>query len=217
MVDFNKTTGDYTPVIFGLVLTVTKIVPRDIDRLLLTTYPKQRMAIEVKPTPCKNPRCTICIQTCFYDALSQADGQALLAALPTTATVVHNYDPTQAYQLMEGTSMATPHVAGAAAVLRASPFSMSSLASAKRPPIASRIAARSTTHGTPVKSCSRTRAGMNWISSGVAFTSHLATYSTSDFRTTTPSSCRSRFSINTLIEYGTRSRLKPAADSAFRE
>lgn len=37
-------------------------------------FRKQRMAIEVKPTPCKNPRCTICIQTCFYDALSQANG-----------------------------------------------------------------------------------------------------------------------------------------------
>ena len=30
--------------------------------------------------------------------------------------------------------------------------------------IASRIAARSTMHGTPVKSCSSTRAGVNWIS-----------------------------------------------------
>ena len=32
--------------LFGAVLSVTKIVPRDVDRLLLTTYPKQRMAIE---------------------------------------------------------------------------------------------------------------------------------------------------------------------------
>lgn len=37
-------------------------------------FRKQRMAIEVEPKACKNPRCTICIQTCFYDALSQADG-----------------------------------------------------------------------------------------------------------------------------------------------
>jgi hypothetical protein len=28
------------------VLTATKILPRDIDRLLLTTYPKRRMVIE---------------------------------------------------------------------------------------------------------------------------------------------------------------------------
>jgi hypothetical protein len=33
-------------VLFGLVLTVTKMIPRDIDRLLLSTYPKQRMIIE---------------------------------------------------------------------------------------------------------------------------------------------------------------------------
>ena len=31
--------------------------------------------------------------------------------------------------------------------------------------IASRMVARSTTHGTPVKSCMITRAGVNWISS----------------------------------------------------
>ena len=37
-------------------------------------FRKPRMAIEVKPKACKNPRCTICIQTCFYDALKQADG-----------------------------------------------------------------------------------------------------------------------------------------------
>ena len=48
-------------------------------------------------------------------SLSQADGHALLAALPTTATVINNYDPTQLYQFMEGTSMAAPHVAGAVA------------------------------------------------------------------------------------------------------
>ena len=38
-------------------------------------FRKQRMDIEVKTEPCKNPKCTICIQTCFYDALSQADGK----------------------------------------------------------------------------------------------------------------------------------------------
>jgi len=37
-------------------------------------FRKQRMAIEVEAKACKNPRCTICIQTCFYDALTQADG-----------------------------------------------------------------------------------------------------------------------------------------------
>jgi len=32
--------------IFGGVLVLTKIIPRDIDRMLLTTYPKKRMTIE---------------------------------------------------------------------------------------------------------------------------------------------------------------------------
>src|SRR3546814_5359739 len=48
---------------------------------------------------------------------------------------------------------------------------------------ASRIAARSTTQGTPVKSCSTTRAGMKAISvSGSAFGSHLATASMCSLR-----------------------------------
>ncbi len=32
--------------LFGLVLVATKIVPRDVDRLMLTTYPKKRLVIE---------------------------------------------------------------------------------------------------------------------------------------------------------------------------
>lgn len=32
--------------VFGLILALTKIIPRDIDRILLTTYPKKRMTIE---------------------------------------------------------------------------------------------------------------------------------------------------------------------------
>jgi dihydroorotate dehydrogenase subfamily 1 len=38
-------------------------------------FAKARMDIDVKVEVCKNPQCTICIQTCFYDALSQADGK----------------------------------------------------------------------------------------------------------------------------------------------
>ena len=48
-------------------------------------------------------------------SLSQADGQALQAALPANATVYNFPDPTQIYQLLNGTSMAAPHVSGAVA------------------------------------------------------------------------------------------------------
>lgn len=48
-------------------------------------------------------------------AISQADGLSLKALLPATGTVVNQLDPTQIYQLLNGTSMATPHVAGAVA------------------------------------------------------------------------------------------------------
>jgi subtilisin family serine protease len=47
--------------------------------------------------------------------LSQADGQALLAALPASGTLVNVPDPANIYQLLDGTSMAAPHVAGAVA------------------------------------------------------------------------------------------------------
>jgi subtilisin family serine protease len=48
-------------------------------------------------------------------SLSQADGLALKAILPAAATVVNTTDPTQIYQYLDGTSMATPHVSGAVA------------------------------------------------------------------------------------------------------
>ena len=61
--------------------------------------------------------------------------------------------------------------------------------------MASRIAARSTTAGTPVRSCRMTRAGVNWISvSGSCFGSHCASAVTCSAVTLTPSSLRSRFS-----------------------
>jgi subtilisin family serine protease len=48
-------------------------------------------------------------------SLSQADGQALQAALPASGTAFNFPDPTQIYQLLNGTSMAAPHVSGAVA------------------------------------------------------------------------------------------------------
>ncbi len=67
--------------------------------------------------------------------------------------------------------------------------------------IALRIAARSTTAGTPVKSCISTRAGRKAIScSSLRFFSHFANASMSAFFTVRPSSLRSRFSSSTFIE-----------------
>ena len=71
--------------------------------------------------------------------------------------------------------------------------------------IASRIAARSTIAGTPVKSCISTRAGWNGISSdGSRSASQEAMVSTSAAVTDSPSSSRSAFSSSTLSEYGSR-------------
>ena len=69
--------------------------------------------------------------------------------------------------------------------------------------MASRIVARSTMHGTPVKSCMMTRAGVNWISvSGSAFASHPPRARMWSAVMFAPSSVRSRFSSSTLRLYG---------------
>jgi len=47
--------------------------------------------------------------------LSQADGQTLASLLPVAGTVVNAVNQSQSYELLDGTSMATPHVAGAVA------------------------------------------------------------------------------------------------------
>ncbi len=73
------------------------------------------------------------------------------------------------------------------------------LGSPPRASTASRMVARSTMQGTPVKSCMTTRAGVNWISvSGSAAASHDPSASICAFVTLAPSSVRSRFSSSTL-------------------
>ena len=75
-----------------------------------------------------------------------------------------------------------------------------------RSAIASRMAARSTMQGTPVKSCMSTRAGVNWISvSGSAVGSQPAIARIESAVVLAPSSVRSRFSSSTFRLYG-RSR-----------
>ena len=70
---------------------------------------------------------------------------------------------------------------------------------------ASRIVARSTTQGTPVKSCITTRAGVNWISSlGSAAGSQEPSARIWASVTLAPSSVRSRFSSRTLWVNGSR-------------
>lgn len=64
---------------------------------------------------------------------------------------------------------------------------------------ASRIVARSTTQGTPVKSCMITRAGVNWISwLGCAWESHPPMERMWSAVMFAPSSVRSRFSSSTF-------------------
>jgi len=70
---------------------------------------------------------------------------------------------------------------------------------------ASRMVARSTTHGTPVKSCMTTRAGVNWISVlGCALGSQFARARTWCAVMLAPSSVRSRFSASTFRLNGSR-------------
>ena len=85
------------------------------------------------------------------------------------------------------------------------------VASPPRSAIASRMVARSTMHGTPVKSCMSTRAGVNWISlSGSASASHPATALMWSAVMSAPSSVRSRFSSSTFRLNGRLSTSSPS-------
>ncbi len=78
-------------------------------------------------------------------------------------------------------------------------------ASPPRSSIASRIEARSTIAGTPVKSCISTRAGVKAIScDGSSVATHFAIASMCSAVTFSPSSVRSRFSSRIFSEYGRR-------------
>ena len=97
----------------------------------------------------------------------------------------------------------------------------SGLISAGSPPmsaIASRIAARSTTAGTPVKSCMTTRAGVKAISfDGAAAGSHDASASMSAASTDPLPSVRSRFSSRIFSENGSRATSKREASASSRK
>ena len=65
------------------------------------------------------------------------------------------------------------------------------------------MVARSTMHGTPVKSCMITRAGVNWISMlGSASGSQCAIASICSRVMLAPSSVRNKFSASTFKLYG---------------
>ena len=76
--------------------------------------------------------------------------------------------------------------------------------------MAERIAARSTTAGTPVKSCIRIRAGMK-ATSAVEGSGQRARAMTSSAETPALPSRRNTFSASTLIVWGKRARSTPAS------
>ncbi|MGE0312125.1 MAG: tRNA-dihydrouridine synthase [Lautropia sp.] len=57
------------------IASMTGIASRASVRDYGEQFRKPRMHSEVSTDACKNPKCTICIQTCFYDALVQAPGK----------------------------------------------------------------------------------------------------------------------------------------------
>ena len=84
--------------------------------------------------------------------------------------------------------------------------------------IASRMVARSTTQGTPVKSCMITRAGVNWISmSGSASGSQSAIALMWSAVMFAPSSVRIRFSSRTFSEKGRRAAFSRPGTPAIRK
>ena len=56
------------------IASMTGIASRQAVKDYGEQFRKPRMHSEIASEACKNPSCTICIQTCFYDALAQGDG-----------------------------------------------------------------------------------------------------------------------------------------------
>ena len=81
--------------------------------------------------------------------------------------------------------------------------------------IALRIAARSTTHGTPVKSCRITRAGLNGISAGVMSGDQSASARTASSPTSKLSMFRSALSSSTRMLNGSLSTSVPPPTAAM--
>jgi len=57
------------------IASMTGIASRAAVKDYSEQFRKPRMHSEVNHESCRNPKCTICIQTCFYDALAQGPGQ----------------------------------------------------------------------------------------------------------------------------------------------
>lgn len=59
---------------YPTIESMTGVASRAAVRDYGDQFRKPRMHSEIQQEACKNPKCTICIQTCFYDALAQGAG-----------------------------------------------------------------------------------------------------------------------------------------------
>ena len=59
---------------YATVAAMRGIASRQAAKDYSTQFARARTHVEIDQEACANPTCTICIQMCFYEALSQADG-----------------------------------------------------------------------------------------------------------------------------------------------
>ncbi|MBL8333660.1 MAG: tRNA-dihydrouridine synthase [Rubrivivax sp.] len=57
------------------IASMTGIASRAAVKDYSQQFTKPRMHSEITADACRNPKCTICVQTCFYDALAQGPGK----------------------------------------------------------------------------------------------------------------------------------------------